>query len=395
MSETSINTHAREVCDFIKQIIDFRQKTVLGIDLKTRTFKFAKNNLFTMPIEHDEEIALVDVILGTDFRNTPGHRAIVDTSELNIPTEFIDLATGICISKVNNIPLQDIFYKLKRNGKSKRKICAPNEFIKAPQRDLNKIFQRMYDSRNRDFQVAYKHGLSIKDNASPHKGNYFMYNIDIKDFFPSCKMKLCSKFVYSIIRDTAVRHRIREYTKAALFLEDALYIGNPISGTIANRLMSKPVEYLKRMCDKYDIVMTVYADDITFSSNKFISGNFICSLFNEAFNTYNLSDYIKLNPLKLKGASGTRKEATGVRYDFKNKRIVCKREHFTEIRHMLYKLSKNESVNKNKLRGLISHAVYIEEGTKINNLLLKYKDTVTEHNLMGAQRRELIFEETT
>ena len=38
---------------------------------------------------------------------------------------------------------------------------------------------------------------------------------------------------------------------------------------------------MNNICKKYDIGLSVYADDITFSSDKFIVKDFIIKLFNE------------------------------------------------------------------------------------------------------------------
>ena len=72
---------------------------------------------------------------------------------------------------------------------------APNDEIKVPLQHLNHLLQSVYDKRNIDFQVAYKKGKSVYDNAKIHEGNKYVFNIDLKDFYPSCKRDLVRKYI--------------------------------------------------------------------------------------------------------------------------------------------------------------------------------------------------------
>ena len=48
-------------------------------------------------------------------------------------------------------------------------------------------------------------------------------------------------------------------------------MGNPISGTLTNLMMNKVVIYLQNILNKRKMNISVYADDITISTNEKIS----------------------------------------------------------------------------------------------------------------------------
>lgn len=74
-------------------------------------------------------------------------------------------------------------FKIKKKSGSERSIHAPVNGLKALQKTLALILQSVYESHNA--AMGFVRGRSVVDNARLHVGARYVYNIDLKDFFPS------------------------------------------------------------------------------------------------------------------------------------------------------------------------------------------------------------------
>lgn len=70
----------------------------------------------------------------------------------------------------------------KKSGKT-RNIHAPVEGLKAIQKTLAYILDCLFEPHESSF--GFRKGKSIVENANKHIGSRYVYNIDLKDFFPS------------------------------------------------------------------------------------------------------------------------------------------------------------------------------------------------------------------
>jgi RNA-directed DNA polymerase len=279
-------------------------------------------------------------------------------------------------------------FKLKsKNGKI-RDIIAPHEEIKAPLKELNSILQKIFDKTNIDFQIAYKKGKNIKQNADIHKTKQFIYNIDLKDFYPSCKRDLVKKYIKIFFRNSANSEVLENEFLDIVLDNDALFIGSPISGTLANAIISRPVRYIKNITAKFGMEFSVYADDMTFSSDRFISEEFILNIFNLAFIRYNLDNYFKLNEKKSHGMSKNKRRVTGVSLNDSNQTVVS-RKFYRNLRVKIHKLSLGDmTINLQKLRGQLAFATMVDDSGKILRLLENFKEVVSNFKLINSEKLE-------
>ena len=74
-------------------------------------------------------------------------------------------------------------FTLKKKSGGTRTIHAPVNGLKAIQRSLAFILQCVFEPHSA--ANGFVMGKSIVDNAKIHVGNHYVYNIDLKDFFPS------------------------------------------------------------------------------------------------------------------------------------------------------------------------------------------------------------------
>ena len=300
--------------------------------------------------------------------------------------EVLDTLITARLLKANNEVLFERRTKLKKSGKV-RVYYAPHDEIKRCLRELNVFFQRIYDSKNADFQVAYKKGKSVYNNAEIHKENKYVYNIDLKDFYPSCKKDLVRNYVEFLFNAIPGKVAVLEEFLDIITIDDGLFIGSPISGCLANAILSQAVKYIKNMCLKNDMEFSVYADDMTFSSNKRIKKENIEHMFSEAFVTYHLDQYFSLNEDKSVGFTGKNRKVTGVSIN-ENNDLTTKRRYYREVRSMINHLANDQvpTVNVNKLRGKIAYGVMIDDSGKFYRYLKKYMDTVKQYKLCSDEK---------
>lgn len=315
----------------------------------------------------------------TVFSNTNNHYQFL------VNYLVLDLILTAEVLKQNGKPLNREF-KLKTKSKV-RDIVAPADETKTILQDINKVLQRTYDKRNETFQVAYKSGKCIKDNAEPHLKHNYVFKIDLHDFFPSCKKEYVEKYVQFLFKNSINSAFVKEKFLEIILHNDALFIGSPISGTLANAIISKPVLYIKNICNQFNMEFTVYADDMTFSSDKFIHKDFIIDMFNRAFMKYDMENDFSLNEKKCYGVSECHRSVTGVVLNHKNE-ITCHRHVYQDIRQTLHQLSYDDTshLNYNKLKGQIAFMSMLDESGKLKTLLTKYKNTVLKYKLVSQDK---------
>lgn len=315
------------------------------------------------------------------FSNALNHYAFLTTWQV-----LQLVLTKAYVESQNEKPFES-FQKPKKSG-GMRTIYAPNPKIKEALRDLNYLLQTVYDKRNNNFQIAYKRGKNVKTGAEIHKEKNYVFNLDLHDFYPSCKRELVEKYTSFLFSYSYNRTFLEEEFFNVILINDGLFIGSPISGTLANAIISMPVNYMNNICKKYGMKCSVYADDISFSSDKFIIKDFVIGIFNEAFAKHKLDTYFTINEKKSVGFSGCKRKITGVTVNGDNK-ITISRKYYRELRVQIDHLSKGDgNIDIGKLRGKIAYATMLDESGKIYNYLNKYLSTVKQYNLCSDEKLE-------
>jgi RNA-directed DNA polymerase len=297
--------------------------------------------------------------------------------------DIMELALTVQMNAHDGKPLYKEFKLTCKNGKV-RDIIAPNDDIKPILQNINKTLQKVYDGRNKDFQVAYKPKMSIKNNAEKHINNQYVFKLDLHDFFPSCKASYVEKYTAFLFKNSIGNEVLKREFFKAIMKDDALYIGNPVSGTLANTIISSPVRYIKRICDKFGISFTVYADDMTFSSSKFLSKDFVIGIFSRAFTRYDMEKDFNLNEKKSFGVSKNNRSVTGVVINDDNK-MTCHRYIYNDIRQTLHQLSYGDEshYSHQTLVGHIAFMMSIDTSGKLKNLVNKYEATIKKYGLIS------------
>ena len=183
-------------------------------------------------------------------------------------------------------------------------INIKEKWLKKALKKINKSLSTSLINKNQkniDYLIPYLHSSlkkrSYTTNAGSHKNNKYLLTIDIQNFYPSISYeKIINFFRY----DLNLEKDIAEiYTALCTCPIDDFVDGN-IKYGIGQGLSTSPIlaylsnyrmfDYLYELAKSENIEMTVYVDDVVFSSKKPISQNFINKLFG----------IVKRNGLKIK-----------------------------------------------------------------------------------------------
>ena len=192
--------------------------------------------------------------------------------------EFCNLSSAENIADLLEIRYKDLIYYLyrlpnekkyntfeinKKNGK-KRIVASPTTSLKIIQQKLNHILSIVYIPK------PSSHGFikerSIKTNALTHVKKKYVFNIDLKDFFPSINFGrvrgMFMAYPYYLSPPVAtVLSQICCYNSK-------LPQGAPTSPIISNMICVKLDSQLLHLAKQNRCLFTRYADDITFSTWK-------------------------------------------------------------------------------------------------------------------------------
>lgn len=176
-------------------------------------------------------------------------------------------------------------FTIKKKSGKERIIHAPNRGLKAIQKCLNVILQSLHTPHKA--AMGFVPGKSIVDNARIHQGQNYVYNLDLKDFFPSVdQARVRARFlappfnldnseerkkiasILAILCCTSLQTE-RFNDETGVWESKTLNVlpqGAPTSPTITNIICEKLDIRLTGLAKRFGCKYSRYADDITFSS---------------------------------------------------------------------------------------------------------------------------------
>lgn len=181
-------------------------------------------------------------------------------------------------------------FKIKKKSGGYRQITTPrNRSFMMLLQSVNEILKAMYTPS--DYAMGFTEERSVVTNAAVHKGQNYVFNIDLKDFFPSVEQGrvlkrltlapfkfppqialiisgLCSMRVK---REKPVENKQHDLDRQFAYV---LPQGAPTSPIITNMICDTLDRRLAGLAKRFGLHYTRYADDITFSSMHYVySGN--------------------------------------------------------------------------------------------------------------------------
>ncbi len=209
---------------------------------------------------------------------------IVNASKLNQfrTIELLDKLS--CFLKVNtevfsnrlNYPVYTTNKIPKKKG-GWRELLVPETELMRIQSKLNVCLQLYFNKIKPDcvhgFLMNERTGeelRSIVSNAQAHVGKSFLLNIDLKNFFPSISAKRINELLHDKLNLFPNEKMANAVTLLCTY-KGFLPTGAPTSPVLSN-IVCLPLDYeLSTYCENNQITYTRYADDLSFSSNRYFS----------------------------------------------------------------------------------------------------------------------------
>lgn len=233
-------------------------------------------------------------------------------------------------------------FKIKKKSGGYRQITAPrNKSFMFLLDCLNEVLKAVYTPSQ--YAMGFTEGRSVVTNASVHKGANYVFNIDLKDFFPSIEQPRIWKrlqldpFKFPIPVASAIAGLccMRESREMADGTKKDFYVlpqGAPTSPIITNMICDKLDHRLGGLARRFGLNYTRYADDITFSSmhNVFLEN----SDFRKELERIIIDQHFSINEKKTRlQKRGTRQEVTGI---ILSEKLNVSQKYVRDIRNILY-----------------------------------------------------------
>lgn len=156
-----------------------------------------------------------------------------------------------------------------------RNIYAPSGNLKWFQRCLNELFKALYIPS--PYATGFTAGKSIVDNALMHTNQNYVFNIDLKDFFPSiAQARVWKRLQLAPFNFNARIAGLMAGLCSIKIIEEAendtyresyvLPQGAPTSPLLTNAICDTLDRKLHGLAKRFGLHYSRYADDITFSS---------------------------------------------------------------------------------------------------------------------------------
>lgn len=239
-------------------------------------------------------------------------------------------------------------FKIKKKSGGFRQITAPrNQSFMILLQSLNEVLKAIYTPSNH--AMGFTEKRSVVTNAAVHKNQNYIFNIDLKDFFPSIEQGRVMKrltlapfnfspqiaLLISGLCSVRVKREHPIETKQHDLDKQFMYVlpqGAPTSPIITNMICDTLDRRLAGLAKRFGTRYTRYADDITFSSMHNIysgSGEFIKELI-RIINTQGFA----INDAKTRlQKRGSRQEVTGL---IVSDKLNVTKKYVREIRSLLY-----------------------------------------------------------
>ncbi|MES2342392.1 MAG: reverse transcriptase domain-containing protein [Pseudomonadota bacterium] len=154
-------------------------------------------------------------------------------------------------------------FEITKKGGGTRQISAPNTGLAQVQRRLSAILYDIYSPRQGAH--GFLRGQSIYTNASQHRRQRFVLNIDLEQFFPSINFGRVRGLFMS--PPYSLNSTVSTLLAQICCHDNYLPQGAPTSPIVSNMICGRLDANLKSLAKEHGAFYTRYADDITFSCN--------------------------------------------------------------------------------------------------------------------------------
>ena len=284
-------------------------------------------------------------------------------------------------SNVNVNRNRYLSFVVKKKSGDDRIIHAPKSGLKVIQKCLNLILQTVYQPHKA--ASGFVPGKSIVDNAKHHVGSIYVYNIDLKDFFPSIDQAriwgrlrnapfnlnesnenvILANIIAALCCNEMEVERKDENGNWFKVIKNVLPQGAPTSPTISNIICERLDVRLTGVAKRFGLKYSRYADDITFSSmhNVYQNNSEFLAEVERIITDQNFT--IKQSKTRLQ-KQGYKQEVTGL---LVNDKVNVQKRYIKQLRTWLYLIEKYsyEKANAYFLQHYISDKGHLKKNIPV------------------------------
>jgi len=156
------------------------------------------------------------------------------------------------------------YYRHKENRDSNGKLREFYPPIGPLAKVLELIGKRLLDTIELPECIhGYRKGRWYGTNAKMHVGKNLVCKLDIKDFFPSIHHgRVLTTFIH-----LGCSEEVAKFLTWLVTCDNLLPHGFHTSNVLSNIVISNLARRLQGICDKYNLTLTMYSDDISISGN--------------------------------------------------------------------------------------------------------------------------------
>lgn len=217
-----------------------------------------------------------------------------------------------------------------------RTISAPTKLLKSFLTYTNRLLQAFYQAPV--YVTGFVPEKSVVDNAERHVGMNYVFNTDLKDFFPSIsKSRVWATLKrYPFKFNDTIADAIAGMCCTEMKIDGkkrwVLPQGSPCSPVLTNIVCRNLDRELHKLAQEYSLRYSRYADDITFSSNRnvFQKGGEFQQKLEEIITSQSFSINEKKTRVQNKNQ---RQGVTGL---IVNDRVNVTREYVRDLDNLLY-----------------------------------------------------------
>lgn len=233
-------------------------------------------------------------------------------------------------------------FKVKKKSGGFRLITSPrNRSFMMLLTSVNELLKAMYTPS--DYAMGFAEGRSVVSNANIHKGQNYVFNIDLKDFFPSIEQPRVWKRlqlapfnfpekIASLIAGMCSMKETRSFDDGH---QETFYVlpqGAPTSPIITNMICDTLDRRLAGLAKRFGLHYSRYADDITFSSMHHVyhkNGE-----FRKELRRIITDQHFTINDDKTRlQKKGARQEVTGI---IVSEKLNVTQKYVRDVRNILY-----------------------------------------------------------
>lgn len=333
-----------------------------------------------------------------------------DLSDLAKLLGYKPKAVSFILYKIPNTEKYTTFKIPKKDG-GEREIKAPEQRLKALQRRLSHLLQKCFEETCgiKKYRRTLSHGFrskhSIITNAKNHRNKRYVFNVDLKDFFPSINFgRVRGYFIKN--KEFQLAPKVATVIAQIACHENELPQGSPASPVISNLIGHILDTRLVKLAKKAKCAYSRYADDLTFSTNEKSFPSLIAQEIktgewvpSKELETVTKRSGFEINTQKISMQFQTHRQmATGL---VVNRKVNIRASYYRQARAMCHELfrngefyigkemrwgkSKNDPTRVrgtvNQLRGVLNYIYYVKNLYDDRDLKKKKETPAAIHNL--------------